>query len=570
MSRKSFRGLFWRVTLSYLLVTLVAVLTIELATTIPQIVSGYQNYSQTTPLGAMLQKEEAPRIAPFLAQAASVPTSTLDLQALQNDVLVPVLHEAGDYAGSSTSFIAVLDATGHTLAATSCTWSPPPSSKGSTTVGDCGAASPEQVADFLSPQALQDSVRAVRLAQGGAPNAVERLHYGSIDALAIAVPVPDADSSGKSASVGKGSLGEIVVVFQNPVLYGLPIASQGDVSFGSFLSEFMRRLDPAGLYFLLLATAVGTLTGALIARNLTRRLSRIAQASDAWRVGDLDMRVHDGGNDEVGQLAQDLNSMAGQLQSLLAAREQLAVVEERNRLARDLHDSVKQHIFANALLVRAARKVLDDEGRRTDDGRWTMDDGQPTTDDGRPATGRSDKDGERVEQARSYLAKAEELADEAQQELVELIRALRPASVAGKGLAVVLRDYASDWSQRMGIATGMQVQGERATPLDVEEALYRVGQEALTNVARHSGAQEVTIRLEWPEAGDEVRLTVADNGKGFDVKNADGKDPAPNRNGGLGLASMRERVEALHGTLDIASSPDGTIVRARVPIVVAS
>jgi signal transduction histidine kinase len=567
LTKNRFRGLYWRVTLSYVLVTLVAVLTIEIATTIPQIVSGYQSYSTTTPLETMLMKEDAPRIAPFLTQAATVPTSTLDVQGVQTNVLVPILNEAINYVSSSTSFVAVLDRTGHTLAATSCTWSPPPSSKGSATAGDCHGASQEQVAAFLNPQSVQDSVRAVRLAQVGGPATVERVRYGSSDAISIAVPVAAADSAGKSASVGTGSLGEIVAVFKDPVLYNLPIASESDVSFGGFLSEFVRRLDPAGFYFLLLATAVGTLTGVLISRNLTRRLSRIAQASDAWRVGDLDVRVHDSGNDEVGQLAQDLNSMAGQLQSLLAAREQLAVVEERNRLARDLHDSVKQHIFANALLVRAARKVLGNGQPATGD-RRPADERQPATRNPQPATMQQDKEEEGIERAQSYLAQAEELADEAQQELVEMIQALRPASVAGKGLAEVLRDYASDWSQRMGIAADVRIQGERATPLEVEEALYRVAQEALTNVARHSGAQEVSIGLEWPDAGDEVRLTVADNGKGFEVKKAGGKDSAPSKNGGLGLASMRERVEALHGTLEVTGSPSGTTVRACVPLLV--
>jgi NarL family two-component system sensor histidine kinase LiaS len=291
---------------------------------------------------------------------------------------------------------------------------------------------------------------------------------------------------------------------------------------GSFLEEFLRGYDPAGFYFLLLATVIGTLTGVLISRNLTRRLRKITQASDAWSLGDLEVRLRDNTNDEVGQLAQDLNSMAGQLQSLMSTRQQLAVVEERNRLARELHDSVKQHVFANALLVRAARKVLADEPRA----------------------------------AEKYLAEAAELADEAQQGLVELIQALRPASVADKGLAVVLRDYANDWSKRMGIPVDVRILGERATPLDVEEALYRVGQECFANIARHSDAQEVSMRLEWAE--DELCLTITDNGKGFDVRRVEGK--------GLGLVSMGERVEALHGTLRISSSPAGTVVQASIPL----
>jgi signal transduction histidine kinase len=158
--------------------------------------------------------------------------------------------------------------------------------------------------------------------------------------------------------------------------------------------------------------------------------------------------------------------------------------------------------------------------------------------------------------AEKYLAEAEEQADHAQQELVELIRALRPVSIADKGLVAVLQEYASEWSQRSGIELELQALGERTTPLDVEDALYRVGQEALTNVARHSDAQHVTVRLEW--AGEDVMLAVRDDGHGFDV------DRYAQR--GLGLTSMRERIEALRGTMAVSSSEGGTCVEARVPL----
>jgi hypothetical protein len=90
--RRPFTSLYWRMTLSYFLVTLVAVLTVEVALTLGQVVSGYQSYSQTTPLEVLLQKEEAPKLAPYLANAAP------DLQSLQNDVLVPLLYNVATYA----------------------------------------------------------------------------------------------------------------------------------------------------------------------------------------------------------------------------------------------------------------------------------------------------------------------------------------------------------------------------------------------------------------------------------------------------------------------------------------
>jgi signal transduction histidine kinase len=311
-------------------------------------------------------------------------------------------------------------------------------------------------------------------------------------------------------SAGQGS--QPVAVHSSPPLSGV----------SQFLNIFWDHLRGEGLYFILIATVVATLTGLLITRNVTRRLHRITQAAESWSKGELTVEVRDATRDEIGQLGQDLNSMAEQLHTLLATREELAAVEERNRLARDLHDSIKQNVFATALLVGAARSHL------------------PL--DTLPAE--------------TYLAEAEALAEQTRQELTALIHELRPARLADKGLAFVLRNYAEDWSRRMGIAVAMDVQGERITALDIEEALFRVAQEALANIARHSGAVQVTIHLTWD--GAQVLLTIADDGTGFDVTHANGR--------GVGLASMRERVAAYHGTLDITSTPGATTVEATIPL----
>ncbi len=293
-------------------------------------------------------------------------------------------------------------------------------------------------------------------------------------------------------------------------------------AFSRFLSIFWDHLQASGLSFILLASVVGTLTGLLITRNVTRRLRRITQAAEAWSKGEFAVEVRDPTRDEIGQLGQDLNGMAEQLHTLLATREELATIEERNRLARDLHDSIKQNVFATALLVGAARTHLPPD---------TL-------------------------PAQTYLAEAEALAEQTRQELTALIRELRPARLADKGLAVVLRDYAEDWSRRMGIAVAMHIQGERVIALDIEEALFRVAQEALANIAHHSGAAHVTIHLIWD--GAQVRLTITDDGTGFDVAHANGR--------GVGLASMRERVAAHDGTLHIASAAGATTVEATIPL----
>ncbi|HUY76242.1 MAG TPA: sensor histidine kinase [Ktedonobacterales bacterium] len=329
---------------------------------------------------------------------------------------------------------------------------------------------------------------------------------------------------------------EIAVTLSSTIQGSQPVRAtpQGSVAipsshapsgFSLFLGAFWNHLQGGGLYFILIASVVGTLTGLLITRNVTRRLRRITLAAQAWSKGEFGVEAHDSTPDEIGQLGQDLNGMAQQLHALLATREELATIEERNRLARDLHDFVKQNIFATALLVGAARTHLPPD----------------------------------MLPAQTYLADAEALAEETRQELTALVRALRPARLDDKGLAVVLRDAAEQWSRRMGVAVAMRTQGERVIALDIEEALFRVAQEALANIGRHSEAAHVTIQLAWESA--QVRLTITDDGAGFDVAHANGR--------GVGLASMRERVVAHNGTLKITSTAGATTVVAAIPLSVA-
>ena len=280
-----------------------------------------------------------------------------------------------------------------------------------------------------------------------------------------------------------------------------------------------------GLSVVVLTVAVGlfgTLFGFFTARGLTRRLGALTDAADAWGQGDFSAVVQDTSSDEIGQLARQLNRMAEQVQNLLHSREQLATLEERNRLARDLHDSVKQQVFAATMTLGAAEAL------------WEQD----------------------CEAARQKVAEALSLSQEAQRELTVLIRELRPAALEGKGLAAALQEHVEDWSRQTGIAAEVGVQGERPLPLEVEQVLFRVVQEALANVARHSGATRTDVTLSFTD--EFATLTVADDGRGFDVAAAEGR--------GLGLRSMRERVKTLGGTLCVEGAETGTTVEASVPV----
>jgi NarL family two-component system sensor histidine kinase LiaS len=156
--------------------------------------------------------------------------------------------------------------------------------------------------------------------------------------------------------------------------------------------------------------------------------------------------------------------------------------------------------------------------------------------------------------AQTHVAEAQSLTSQAQQELTALIQELRPMALEDKGLAGALEGYLTNWSRQTGIAASIRIQGEQETSLEIEQALFRVAQEALANIARHSHATTVDLHLLWGRAG--LTMTIQDNGHGFDVERAARK--------GTGLWSMRQRISAVAGTLRISSSTEGTQLEVRV------
>ena len=202
---------------------------------------------------------------------------------------------------------------------------------------------------------------------------------------------------------------------------------------------------------------------------------------------------------------------------------ELSVVEERNRLARELHDSVTQKLFGIVLTAEAAGTLLDDEPGR----------------------------------AREQLQRLQELAGEAMEELRSLIFELRPGSLEGEGLAATLRKHVDVLRRVHGREIALHVAGAPQLSPAVEAETFRIAQEALHNALRHSGAQRLELSLRAREGG--VTLTVSDDGVGFDPA-----DPGL-RSRRLGLTSMQERARALGATLRIDSRPgEGTTISLEV------
>jgi NarL family two-component system sensor histidine kinase LiaS len=289
----------------------------------------------------------------------------------------------------------------------------------------------------------------------------------------------------------------------------------------SVLTEALSAL-PVLVALILIIGLSGTCFCIMTARRLTARLRRMATAVHAWSQGEFQAAIVDASLDELGHLAEDLNQMAQELQSLFTTRQQLALIEERQRVARDLHDSVKQQAFAITLLIGAAMKALDKD----------------------------------TSIARSYLTEAEELSYQTRQELTGIIQETRMLALPEGGLIVVLQEYLRRWSQRNSIAVEADFPME--SPVfspNIEEVLLRVTQEALANIARHSGA--TLARVQLTGSNDEISLHVCDDGHGF--------APAIVAGTGVGLSSMRERVEKAQGALRIESDVNGTHIVVCLP-----
>jgi len=204
---------------------------------------------------------------------------------------------------------------------------------------------------------------------------------------------------------------------------------------------------------------------------------------------------------------------------------ELTLVEERTRLARDLHDAVSQKLFSLRLTADAAAALI-------------------TTD---------------AERAATELAAVRRLAREASAELRAVLAELRPPALSEDGLVAALHKHVETLRHAHRVALTLEATTSCAVPTDVEDTIFRVAQEALHNALRHADPKMIIVRLET--CGDTVVLEVRDDGRGFDTTAESG---AVRR---LGLASMRERAERLGGTLVVSSEANaGTVVRIEVPL----
>jgi PAS domain S-box-containing protein len=208
---------------------------------------------------------------------------------------------------------------------------------------------------------------------------------------------------------------------------------------------------------------------------------------------------------------------------LFQRAEQLAVMEERQRLARELHDSVTQAVYSATLLTETARRAASAGNLR---------------------------------QVQGYLEELGAITEQALKEMRLLIYELRPPALEQEGLVGALQRRIDAVEGRAGMQARLRVEGEVKIEPSVEEALYRIGQEALNNALKHAAAQAITVHIQARD--DWIEMTIADDGQGFDPGTA-------SERGGMGLLTMRDRAEQVGGALTVlSSSGHGTAVKVTV------
>jgi NarL family two-component system sensor histidine kinase LiaS len=253
----------------------------------------------------------------------------------------------------------------------------------------------------------------------------------------------------------------------------------------------------------------GIICGMVAARYVTKQLQIMNEVTENWRRGNFEPRIALPSDDVLTRHSQHLNDMAQDLEMYFNLKQNLAVSDERNRVARELHDTVKQKLFALGLQLATAKS--------------------------KPPV---------MEAASGHILEAEIITREAQHDLMEIITQLRPAGASDASFFERIGMIADDFKRRFGVTVEFSRFDAAQFNTHTEHQALRIVQEAFINAVRHGKASR--ILLERKVDRDSVVITISDNGNGF---NPDRKT------GGFGITSMRDRARDLpQGFFDISST----------------
>ena len=321
-------------------------------------------------------------------------------------------------------------------------------------------------------------------------------------------------------------IGQIVAA--NVVLFALTLLA-ASVAAGLDLGASNERWE-----FLIIALAIvlTLCTNLWMLQRRFRPLERLIdeiEAIDPAEPSPLELR-RSNPVEEIDRLASSFHTLLERIEDERRRSGQLAMraqEEERRRLARDLHDEVNQAL--TAILLRLEALAHETPAERAPE-----------------------------------VAELKRLVNQAMDELLNLARQLRPSALDDHGLVPAVETQLKRFSSRTGIEVRLDTSGDPdGLPEVVQTAIYRVAQEALTNVTRHAGATVVQLDLEEDEGAAELR--VRDDGGGFNPS-AVTRSSSDVPGGGLGLVGMAERARLVGGELDVRSAPGGgTTITLRVP-----
>lgn len=345
------------------------------------------------------------------------------------------------------------------------------------------------------------------------------------------------------------SVGVVTAVFLLWIILALLIPSEPETAL--FLEEYLGVYLPVILNWRLLliayitavpvAAVLGLIAGYIVGNLLKKRLNLLWEAAMNLERGVLSYRVPDLGLDELGELGWQFNRLAARWEEQVASLQRLsthnvelgeqlrqaAVIEERQRLARELHDAVSQQLFAIAMTTAAIKRMV------------TL----------------------HPERAAQQIELVEEMAAAAQAEMRALLLHLRPATLQDKSLREAVCDLLEELNQKQALAISWEIEEVLDLPTGIEDHLFRILQEALSNTLRHARAKTIFVKLFTLQG--QVRLRIVDDGIGF--------DPEDEKLTSYGLVSMRERVNEVGGALDIYSAPGkGTQIEVRIPLMFES
>ncbi len=272
-------------------------------------------------------------------------------------------------------------------------------------------------------------------------------------------------------------------------------------------------------------------------QSIKIRLENISTQIKILSRGKFSERMQTSEQDEIGRISSELNELADKLQKQVTSLQNLAnqkaelaekargaaIIEERQRLARDLHDAVSQQLFALNMMSSASIKVMDRD----------------------------------IETAKAQMLDVADLASKAQVEMRALLLHLRPIQLSEDSLCTGISKLVDELEKKSGVNFRLTFDELPELSRGIEENLFRIVQESLGNALRHANASDIRITIKLKQ--NQLLLHIKDNGKGFEMSNQ--------KKGAYGLGSMQERCDEIGGQFRIASrSSEGTLVEVRVPL----